>query len=275
MPLTPTPFFFCSCFSLSPTPHLLLHPDSPHLHPSLPFYFQASPFIITEGFLVSNPSETGVLFSKMAINSCDKFSPPHVKRNSHMIVPREDLYISKDHQLDNAWNSRFSKQDLLALEETRQYSWECSGLQDECGPSSWNISFSQRFQGRLNMLWKGWKFLAIFRIKHKPPKHSPPKGSHWIWPAHGGHGEKAGLSQCFSEDCAKDGNFWTSEDKYFRTSQTYDTRINHASLAHPDIIHHKPMPEKTVPCLAAFPGFGAWCIKCLSDDVNASTTSLL
>lgn len=119
MPLTPTPFFFCSCFSLSPTPHLLLHPDSPHLHPSLPFYFQASPFIITEGFLVSNPSETGVLFSKMAINSCDKFSPPHVKRNSHMIVPREDLYISKD----NGWTTNWIMLEILVSQNKISLLW--------------------------------------------------------------------------------------------------------------------------------------------------------
>lgn len=103
MPLIPPPFFFCSCFSLSPTPHLLLQPDSPHLHPSLLFYFQASPFFITKGFLVSNPSEARVLFSKMAINSCDKLSPPHVKMNSRMIVPKEDLYISKDNGWTTSW----------------------------------------------------------------------------------------------------------------------------------------------------------------------------
>ena len=90
----------------------------------------------------------------------------------------------------------------------------------------------------MNMLCKGWKFLAIFRIKHKPPKISPPKGSHWIWPARGGHSGKVGLSQSFSEDCAKNGNFWTSEDKYFRTSQTYDTPIKSCLIGPPR--HHTP-----------------------------------
>lgn len=44
-----------------------------------------------------------MLFSKMAINSCDKLSPPHVKMNSRMIVPKEDLYISKDNGWTTSW----------------------------------------------------------------------------------------------------------------------------------------------------------------------------
>ena len=145
--------FFCSCFSLSTTPHLLLQPDSLPLHPSLPFYFQASPFFITKVFLVSNLSEARVLFSKMAMNSCDKLSPPHVKMNSHMIVPREDVYISRD----NGWTTNWIMLEILISQNKIFLLWSrqdsIPGSVQGCRMNVAHLPgtsacFTQRFKGR-------------------------------------------------------------------------------------------------------------------------------